>query len=180
MQYNTLLLVTAFTSGISFLLVYRVAVLDENFKRLKRDLDLVSLSGKPKPAFSKPEELNNGILAGIVARGQQGAAISSEGNKILIQQNGFYMVYGQVLFLSPGAIMGHIVRSSGSQTSQKSFDLLRCLQEMPQTNSANTCYTAGLVKLDQRDELELVIPDRPQAQVSMDADSTFFGIMQLT
>ena len=39
--------------------------------------------------------------------------------------------------------MGHIVRSSGSQTSQKSFDLLRCLQEMPQTNSANTCYTAG-------------------------------------
>ncbi|XP_067103926.1 tumor necrosis factor ligand superfamily member 13B-like [Osmerus mordax] len=111
---------------------------------------------------------------------QQGAAISSEGNKILIQQNGFFMVYGQVLFLSPGAIMGHIVRSSGSQTSQRSFDLLRCLQEMPQTNSANTCYTAGIVKLEQRDELELVIPDRPQAQISMDADSTFFGIMQLT
>ncbi|XP_045580226.1 tumor necrosis factor ligand superfamily member 13B isoform X1 [Salmo salar] len=107
----------------------------------------------------------------------QGEAISSTGDRIIIQQEGFFMVFGQVLFQSPGTIMGHIVRSRG--TSQRSTELLRCLQEMPQTNCANTCHTGGMVKLEREDELELVIPDRPQAQVSMDADSTFFGIIRL-
>ncbi|XP_064828843.1 tumor necrosis factor ligand superfamily member 13B-like [Oncorhynchus masou masou] len=86
-------------------------------------------------------------------------------------------VVSQGLFQSPGTIMGHVVRSRG--TDQRSTELLRCLQEMPQTNCANTCHTGGMVKLEREDELELVIPDRPQAQVSMEADSTFFGIMRL-
>ncbi|XP_029602255.1 tumor necrosis factor ligand superfamily member 13B isoform X3 [Salmo trutta] len=107
----------------------------------------------------------------------QGEAISSTGDRIIIQQEGFFIVFGQVLFQSPGTIMGHIVRSRG--TGQRSTELLRCLQEMPQTNCANTCHTGGMVKLEREDELELVIPDRPQAQVSMDADSTFFGIIRL-
>ncbi|XP_055744023.1 tumor necrosis factor ligand superfamily member 13B-like isoform X2 [Salvelinus fontinalis] len=107
----------------------------------------------------------------------QGEAISSTGDRIIIQQEGLFIVFGQVLFQSPGTIMGHIVRSR--RTGQRSTELLRCLQEMPQTNCANTCYTGGMVKLEREDELELVIPDRPQAQVSMDADSTFFGIIRL-
>ncbi|KAM9408075.1 tumor necrosis factor ligand superfamily member 13B-like isoform 2-T2 [Salvelinus alpinus] len=107
----------------------------------------------------------------------QGEAISSTGDRIIIQQEGLFIVFGQVLLQSPGTIMGHIVRSRG--TGQRSTELLRCLQEMPQTNCANTCYTGGMVKLEREDELELVIPDRPQAQVSMDADSTFFGIIRL-
>eukprot|EP00063_Salmo_salar_P063042 XP_014037877.1 PREDICTED: tumor necrosis factor ligand superfamily member 13B-like isoform X2 [Salmo salar] len=72
----------------------------------------------------------------------QGEAISSTGDRIIIQQEGFFMVFGQVLFQSPGTIMGHIVRSRG--TSQRSTELLRCLQEMPQTNCANTCHTGDV------------------------------------
>nr|XP_046180586.1 tumor necrosis factor ligand superfamily member 13B-like isoform X1 [Oncorhynchus gorbuscha] len=116
------------------------------------------------------------VIPWIVAL-HQGEAISSTGDRIIIQQEGFFIVFGQVLFQSPGTIMGHIVRSRG--TDQRSTELLRCLQEMPQTNCANTCHTGGMVKLEREDELELVIPDRPQAQVSMDADSTFFGIIRL-
>ncbi|CAB1324764.1 unnamed protein product [Coregonus sp. 'balchen'] len=107
----------------------------------------------------------------------QGEAISSTGDRIIVQQDGFFIVFGQVLFQSQGTILGHIVRRRGA--NQRSTELLRCLQEMPQTNYANTCYTGGIVKLEREDELELVIPDRPQAQVSMDADSTYFGIIQL-
>ncbi|XP_071779165.1 tumor necrosis factor ligand superfamily member 13B-like [Centroberyx gerrardi] len=111
---------------------------------------------------------------------QQGHAISPKANRIVVQEDGYYMVFGQVLFESSGAIMGHIVRSWGStESGMRSTELLRCLQEMSQATSVNTCYTAGTVKLNQRDELELVIPNRPQAVISMDAHSTFFGVMQL-
>ncbi|XP_029602258.1 tumor necrosis factor ligand superfamily member 13B isoform X6 [Salmo trutta] len=72
----------------------------------------------------------------------QGEAISSTGDRIIIQQEGFFIVFGQVLFQSPGTIMGHIVRSRG--TGQRSTELLRCLQEMPQTNCANTCHTGDV------------------------------------
>ncbi|KAJ8015750.1 hypothetical protein DPEC_G00029390 [Dallia pectoralis] len=119
---------------------------------------------------------------------QRGDAVSitSTGDKIVVQQDGFFVVFGQVLFQSPGPVMGHIVRrrrsavSPGLGTSQNQtlIDVLHCLQEM-RVNSANTCYTSGIVKLERQDQLELVIPDRPQAQVSMDADSTYFGIIQL-
>ncbi|KAI1898222.1 hypothetical protein AGOR_G00070120 [Albula goreensis] len=113
---------------------------------------------------------------------QHGAAVSSDDNKIVAQQDGYYMVFGQVLFHDPEIVMGHVIRrrkSNVSGTEPRFTDLLRCLQEMPKTHSANSCYTAGMVKLEREDELELVILYRPQAEVSMDADSTFFGIIQL-
>ncbi|XP_048885305.1 tumor necrosis factor ligand superfamily member 13B-like isoform X1 [Brienomyrus brachyistius] len=113
---------------------------------------------------------------------QHGEALLIADNKIIVKQDSYYMVFGQVLFHNPGIVMGHLIRrrkSSVSGMEHRFTDLLRCLQEMPQNNCANTCYTAGIVKLEREDELELVIPDRPQAQISMDADSTFFGILQL-
>ncbi|XP_042274958.1 tumor necrosis factor ligand superfamily member 13B-like isoform X2 [Thunnus maccoyii] len=107
---------------------------------------------------------------------QQGNAISANENRIVVQEDGYYLV----LFKSPSTVMGHVIRSWGSATSGRgSTELLRCLQEMPDGTAANTCYTAGIVQLHQDDELELVIPYRPQALISMDADSTFFGVIQL-
>lgn len=86
----------------------------------------------------------------------------------------------QVLFESPSTVMGHVIRSWSSTTSgTSSTELFRCLQEMPDATAANTCYTAGIVQLHQDDELELVIPERPHALISMDTDSTFFGVIQL-
>ncbi|KAJ8282755.1 hypothetical protein COCON_G00052740 [Conger conger] len=113
---------------------------------------------------------------------QNGEAISSKDNKIIVHQDGYYMVFSQVLFQNRDIVMGHVIqrrKSSVSGSEQRFTDLLHCVQEMPKNNFANTCYTAGIVKLEREDELELVILDRPQAQVSMDGDSTFFGIVHL-
>ncbi|XP_041112095.1 tumor necrosis factor ligand superfamily member 13B-like [Polyodon spathula] len=115
---------------------------------------------------------------------EKGESLATADNKMIVQEDGYYMVYGQVLFLNPGIhdVMGYLIqrrRSSVAGTEQRYTNLLLCLQEMPKERSTNSCYTAGVVKLDQGDELELVIPDRPNAQISMDADSTFFGVIQL-
>ncbi|XP_029020821.1 tumor necrosis factor ligand superfamily member 13B-like isoform X1 [Betta splendens] len=141
---------------------------------------------------------------------QGGNAISQKENRIVVQEDGYYLVFGQVwchwtssvtklilqltcsnsvanvllnsqvLFKSSNAVMGHVIRrwsSAGSDT--RSTELLRCLQEMPGEHPANTCHTAGIVQLRRDDRLELVIPYRPQALISMDAESTFFGVVQL-
>ncbi|XP_040904895.1 tumor necrosis factor ligand superfamily member 13B-like isoform X1 [Toxotes jaculatrix] len=143
---------------------------------------------------------------------RQGNAISQKENRIVVQEDGYYLVFGQVLchcnssitklilhlicssfsanvllnsqvlFISPSTVMGHVIRSWGSSNAETtSTELLRCLQAMTDATPMLqlTCYTAGVVQLHQDDELELVIPDRPQALISMDADSTFFGVIQL-
>ncbi|KAL0974366.1 hypothetical protein UPYG_G00219490 [Umbra pygmaea] len=115
----------------------------------------------------------------VALRHGEAVSITFTGDTIIIHQDGFFILFGQVLFRSPGTVMGHIVRRRKSNQDQRSTELLHCLQVMPPTNSANTCYTSGILELQKQDELELVIPDRPQAQVSMDADCTFFGIIQL-
>ncbi|KAM9849736.1 tumor necrosis factor ligand superfamily member 13B-like [Aulostomus maculatus] len=111
---------------------------------------------------------------------QQGNAISVKENRIVIQEDGYYLVFGQVLFTSPSIVMGHIIRSWGSSESGAgSTERLRCLQQMPEKSPANTCYTAGVVQLDQNEELELVIPNRPEALISTEAEWTFFGVILL-
>ncbi|CAJ1058099.1 tumor necrosis factor ligand superfamily member 13B-like [Xyrichtys novacula] len=111
---------------------------------------------------------------------QRGNAISQRENRIVVQEDGYYLVFGQVLFTSQSSVMGHIIQSwSSTRRGITSTELLRCIQEMPDHTPANTCYTAGIVQLHQGDELQLVIPDRPQALISMDPESTFFGVIQL-
>ncbi|XP_068449056.1 tumor necrosis factor ligand superfamily member 13B-like isoform X2 [Clinocottus analis] len=111
---------------------------------------------------------------------QQGNAISQKENRIVVQEDGYYLVFGQVLFKSPSTVMGHIIQSLGStRRGTTSTLLLRCLQEMPDEAPANTCYTAGIVQLHQDEELELVVPYRPHDLISMDAEFTFFGVIQL-
>ncbi|XP_037635153.1 tumor necrosis factor ligand superfamily member 13B-like isoform X2 [Sebastes umbrosus] len=128
----------------------------------------------------QPDTRGNITVIPWTVSAQQGNAISQKENRIVVQEDGFYLVFGQVLFKSPSTVMGHIIRSWGTTgTGTTSTELLRCLQEMPDETPANTCYTSGIVQLHQDDELELVIPYRPQALISMDADSTFFGVIQL-
>ncbi|KAM9356904.1 tumor necrosis factor ligand superfamily member 13B-like [Symphorus nematophorus] len=109
---------------------------------------------------------------------QQGNAISERENRIVVQEDGYYLVFGQVLFECPNVVMGHIIRSWDSMKT--GTELMRCLQAMPdEEKPANTCYTSGVVQLHQDDELELVVPSKPQALITMDAESTFFGVIQL-
>ncbi|XP_034453302.1 tumor necrosis factor ligand superfamily member 13B-like [Hippoglossus hippoglossus] len=125
----------------------------------------------------QPDIRGNMTVIPWTVSAQRGNAISQKENRIVVQEDGYYLVFGQVLFKSPSAVMGYIIRSWSS--TKTSTELLRCLQEMPDATPANTCHTAGIVQLHQDDELELVIPHRPQSLVSMDADSTFFGVIQL-
>ncbi|XP_041930295.1 tumor necrosis factor ligand superfamily member 13B-like isoform X1 [Alosa sapidissima] len=131
----------------------------------------------------KPIQRGNVTVIPWTVSIQQGSAVTASDNKIVVQQDSYFMVFGQVLYHDRGAIMGHLIRQQPSSASGgvgRYRDLFRCLQEMPgEENSANTCYTAGIVKLEHNDQLELVIPDRPHAQVAMDTESTFFGIIQL-
>lgn len=103
---------------------------------------------------------------------QQGNAISQKENRIVVQEDGYYLVFGQVLchcnssitklilhlicsnysanvllnsqvlFTSPSTVMGHIIQSWDSMKTGTT-ELLRCLQEMPDEIPTNTCYTAG-------------------------------------
>uniref|UniRef100_A0A3Q4HMC6 Tumor necrosis factor ligand superfamily member 13B-like n=1 Tax=Neolamprologus brichardi TaxID=32507 RepID=A0A3Q4HMC6_NEOBR len=123
----------------------------------------------------RPDIRGNITVISWIVSAQRGNAISQKENRIVVQEDGYYLVFGQVLFESPSIVMGHVVRSRASAEAE----LLRCLQAMPDRYPANTCYTAGTVQLLQDDELELVIPDRPTALISTDEDSTFFGVIQL-
>ncbi|KAM6976905.1 tumor necrosis factor ligand superfamily member 13B-like [Aplochiton taeniatus] len=144
MLHKVLLLVTILVLCLSLILVYKVRVLEKDFKKLREEIFI-----ELKQSYF--EDSGDGVKASI----------------------------SKVLFESPGFIMGHIVRNSHTVTSQAPTELLRCLQGTPQSNFSNSCYTAGILQLEQEDELELVILDRPNPQISMDTDSTFFGIMLL-
>nr|XP_012779863.1 tumor necrosis factor ligand superfamily member 13B isoform X1 [Maylandia zebra] len=178
-------------------------------RRVKRDPG----SSRASTAFlqlradtnKRPDIRGNITVISWIVSAQRGTAISQKENRIVVQEDGYYLVFGQVLchsnssrtklimhmicsnqlgnvllnlqvlFESPSIVMGHVVRSRASAEAE----LLRCLQAMPDRYPANTCYTAGTVQLLQDDELELVIPDRPTALISTDEDSTFFGVIQL-
>ncbi|KAM4554507.1 tumor necrosis factor ligand superfamily member 13B-like isoform 1-T1 [Odontesthes bonariensis] len=128
----------------------------------------------------QPDRRGNITVIPWTVSAQRGNAISQRENRIVVQEDGYYLVFGQVLFESPSTVMGHVIRSWSSTKAGKTTELLRCLQEMPvETAHSNTCYTAGTVQLLQDDELELVIPFRPNALISMEEDSTFFGVIQL-
>uniref|UniRef100_A0A3Q3LKW8 Tumor necrosis factor ligand superfamily member 13B-like n=1 Tax=Mastacembelus armatus TaxID=205130 RepID=A0A3Q3LKW8_9TELE len=207
MLYSVLSL-TAFMFCLSLFLVHRASVLENDFRQLKGDIILQlnqprseGVNGK-MAKMSKTREvffgfsiapsaiiLNKCILPVPIGditvipwtvSAQQGNAISQKENRIVVQEDGYYLVFGQVLFKNSSMVMGHVIRSWGStKAGTSSTELLRCLQEMSGATPASTCYTAGTLQLHQGDELELVIPYRPQARISMDEDSTFFGVIQL-
>ncbi|XP_062917123.1 tumor necrosis factor ligand superfamily member 13B-like isoform X1 [Mobula hypostoma] len=113
---------------------------------------------------------------------QKGEALAKKFDNILVKEEGFYTVYSQVLYYDNCMVMGHVVRRKKINVTgneKHMITLFRCIQNMPNNTSSNSCFTAGIVKLDKGDELELVLPSRPHAQISMEKDSTFFGVIQL-
>uniref|UniRef100_A0A3P9NCS0 Tumor necrosis factor ligand superfamily member 13B-like n=1 Tax=Poecilia reticulata TaxID=8081 RepID=A0A3P9NCS0_POERE len=111
---------------------------------------------------------------------QRGNTISQRENRIVVQEDGYYLVFGQVLFQSQSTVMGHVIQSwSSTEAETRPTELLRCLQDGTEEAYDNTCYTAGTVHLLQGEELEMLIPCRPSTLISLEADSTFFGVVQL-
>ncbi|KAL7886363.1 hypothetical protein AOLI_G00066580 [Acnodon oligacanthus] len=156
------------------------------FQRIKQELagctpehSFLQLAAK---GDEKPQLRGNVTVIPWTIAAQRGPALATLNNKIIIQEDSYFMVYGQVLFLNPNEAMGHVITrktSSVAGTEQTITTLFHCLQEMPEDDPLNTCYTAGIARLGCQDELELVVPFRPDAQIVMDTESTFFGIIQL-
>ncbi|KAL4690880.1 hypothetical protein H8959_013841 [Pygathrix nigripes] len=87
----------------------------------------------------------------------------------------------QVLYTDKTYAMGHLIQRKkvhvfGDELSL--VTLFRCIQNMPETLPNNSCYSAGIAKLEEGDELQLAIP-RENAQISLDGDVTFFGALKL-
>ncbi|XP_060040004.1 tumor necrosis factor ligand superfamily member 13B [Erinaceus europaeus] len=112
---------------------------------------------------------------------KRGRALEERDHKILVKEAGYFFIYGQVLYTDPTFAMGHVIQRRkvhvfGDELSL--VTLFRCIQNMPQTLPNNSCYSAGIAKLEEGDELQLAIP-REDAKISRDGDATFFGALKL-
>ncbi|XP_058526495.1 tumor necrosis factor ligand superfamily member 13B [Ochotona princeps] len=112
---------------------------------------------------------------------KRGRALEEKENKILVKETGYFFIYGQVLYTDNTFAMGHLIQRKkvhvfGDELSL--VTLFRCIQNMPETLPNNSCYSAGIAKLEEGDELQLAIP-RENAQISRDGDGTFFGALKL-
>lgn len=102
-------------------------------------------------------------------------------NKIVVRQTGYFFIYSQVLYTDTIFAMGHLIQRKkvhvfGDELSL--VTLFRCIQNMPRTLPNNSCYSAGIARLEEGDEIQLAIP-RENAQISRDGDGTFFGALKL-
>nr|XP_056712704.1 tumor necrosis factor ligand superfamily member 13B [Euleptes europaea] len=112
---------------------------------------------------------------------KRGTALQEQGNKILVREAGYFFVYGQVLYTDELFVMGHLIQRKKANVVGDDLSLVtlfRCIQNMPQTNPNNSCYTAGIARLEEGDELQLTIPRRG-AKIALDGDATFFGAVRL-
>ncbi|XP_048362586.1 uncharacterized protein LOC125438287 [Sphaerodactylus townsendi] len=112
---------------------------------------------------------------------KRGTALQEQGNKILVRETGYFFVYGQVLYRDELFVMGHLIQRKKAHVVGSDLSLVtlfRCIQNMPPTNPNNSCYTAGIARLEEGDELQLTIP-RSGAKIALDGDATFFGAVRL-
>lgn len=112
---------------------------------------------------------------------KRGNALEEKENKIVVKQTGYFFIYSQVLYTDTIFAMGHLIQRKkvhvfGDELSL--VTLFRCIQNMPRTLPNNSCYSAGIARLEEGDEIQLAIP-RENAQISRDGDGTFFGALKL-
>ncbi|XP_036022767.1 tumor necrosis factor ligand superfamily member 13B, partial [Onychomys torridus] len=112
---------------------------------------------------------------------KRGSALEEKENKIVVKQTGYFFIYSQVLYTDTIFAMGHLIQRKkvhvfGDELSL--VTLFRCIQNMPRTLPNNSCYSAGIARLEEGDEIQLAIP-RENAQISRDGDGTFFGALKL-
>ncbi|XP_049584362.1 tumor necrosis factor ligand superfamily member 13B [Syngnathus scovelli] len=112
---------------------------------------------------------------------RRGSSLELIEDNILVQEEGYYLVYSQVYYMDSTFAMGHVVvrRKRMVVGNEAQYVILfRCIQRMDSELPYNTCYTGGVVKLEVGDQLEVLIPRSP-ANVSLDGESTFVGAVKL-
>ncbi|XP_066090853.1 tumor necrosis factor ligand superfamily member 13B isoform X2 [Saccopteryx bilineata] len=140
-----------------------------------------SQSIRNKRATQGPEETGAYTFVPWLLSFKRGRALEEKENKILVKETGYFFIYGQVLYTDNTFAMGHLIQRKkvhvfGDELSL--VTLFRCIQNMPETLPNNSCYSAGIAKLEEGDELQLAIP-REDAKISRDGDGTFFGALKL-
>ncbi|NXJ57246.1 TN13B factor, partial [Spizaetus tyrannus] len=127
------------------------------------------------------EETDDSSIVPWLLSFKRGTALEEQGNKIVIKETGYFFIYGQVLYTDTTFAMGHLIQRKKAHVFGDDLSLVtlfRCIQNMPQSYPNNSCYTAGIAKLEEGDELQLTIPRR-RAKISLDGDGTFFGAVRL-
>uniref|UniRef100_UPI0035900BEA tumor necrosis factor ligand superfamily member 13B isoform X2 n=1 Tax=Myxine glutinosa TaxID=7769 RepID=UPI0035900BEA len=105
-------------------------------------------------------------------------SLSSDLNSVKIEKTGFYYLYGQVLFIDKYFTMGYIIHAV-SDDHNEPMPLLRCVENMPnRSNIFSTCHTSGIVRLQANEKIVLEVPRR-DAEINIDHDSTFFGVIKI-
>ncbi|XP_041587080.1 tumor necrosis factor ligand superfamily member 13B isoform X2 [Vulpes lagopus] len=140
-----------------------------------------SQSSRNKRAIQGPEETGAYTFVPWLLSFKRGRALEEKENKILVKEAGYFFIYSQVLYTDNTFAMGHLIQRKkvhvfGDELSL--VTLFRCIQNMPETLPNNSCYSAGIAKLEEGDELQLAIP-REDAKISRDGDGTFFGALKL-
>ncbi|XP_073470583.1 tumor necrosis factor ligand superfamily member 13B [Aquarana catesbeiana] len=112
---------------------------------------------------------------------KHGTALEKKQNKILIKENGLFFIYSQVWYTDEVFAVGHLIQRKKMQTvgdDPNVVTLFRCIQNMPNSDPNNTCFTGGLAKLEEGDELFLTIP-RSDIKIFLSGDGTYFGAIKL-
>ncbi|XP_059758997.1 tumor necrosis factor ligand superfamily member 13B isoform X3 [Balaenoptera ricei] len=140
-----------------------------------------SQSSRSKRGLPDAEETGAYTFVPWLLSFKRGRALEERENKILVKETGYFFIYGQVLYTDNTFAMGHLIQRKkvhvfGDELSL--VTLFRCIQNMPETLPNNSCYSAGIAKLEEGDELQLAIP-REDAKISRDGDGTFFGALKL-
>ncbi|OCT95387.1 tumor necrosis factor ligand superfamily member 13B [Xenopus laevis] len=112
---------------------------------------------------------------------QQGTALEERQNKIYIKETGHFFIYGQVWFTDKVFVMGHVIQRKKAQKvgdDPSLVTLFKCIQNMPPSHPNNSCFTAGIAKLEEGDEIQLIIPSM-KAKISLSGEGTFFGAIKI-
>lgn len=100
--------------------------------------------------------------------------MTMQGNKMLIQQEGLYYVYGQVHYIHLNA-KGQLYNRVRLLVKSKPFRFLQ--QGMDGRADVGNVYSGGLISLEKGDTISLVTQTR--CRINMDPKVTFFGAFRV-
>ncbi|XP_035660544.1 neurogenic locus notch homolog protein 1-like isoform X2 [Branchiostoma floridae] len=98
--------------------------------------------------------------------------------KLEILEEGDYYIYSQVHFIENEKVALTTSYTVKVLTRRGQDDFLTCVHEMYGFPPYKTCFTAGMRKLHKKDVVYLYVPC-DQCVISLDHDTTFFGVMKI-
>ncbi|KAG9492230.1 hypothetical protein GDO78_000639 [Eleutherodactylus coqui] len=138
-------------SCLTAVFLYNVIALKTELKNLQAELRSYRRLDSSQQSTLVLENNQNGAsrdstLIPWILSLKQGTSIEESQNKMLIKENGVYFIYGQVWYRDDVFTMGHIIQRKKIYTvgdDPSLVTLFTCIQNMPESNPNNSCFTAG-------------------------------------